>query len=90
MLQLQKKYRNLFVKIEKIEKISRNKINSLNTDFRFYVYMINNGYCFQLHVPPPNLMHEYDRMIPASKGDGPSQWILSVDKKCHHFQVVSF
>lgn len=43
--------------------------------------MINYGYCFQLHVPPPNLMHEYDRMIPASNGDGPSQWILSVDKK---------
>lgn len=43
--------------------------------------MINNGYCFQAHVPPPNLIHEYDRMIPASNGDGPSQWILSVDKK---------
>lgn len=43
--------------------------------------MINYGYCFQLHVPPPNLMHEYDRMIPASNGDGPSQWILSVEKK---------
>lgn len=41
--------------------------------------MINYGYCFK--IPPPNLMPEYDRMIPASNGDGPSQWILSVDKK---------
>lgn len=38
--------------------------------------MINYGYCFE--IPPPNLMPEYDRMIPASNGDAPSQWILSV------------
>lgn len=29
-------------------------------------------------IPTPNFRHEYDRMIPASKGDGPSQWMLSI------------
>lgn len=29
-------------------------------------------------IPPPNFMHAYDKMIPASKGDGPSYSMLSI------------
>lgn len=29
-------------------------------------------------IPPPNFMHENDKMIPASKGDGPSYLMLSI------------
>lgn len=29
-------------------------------------------------IPPPNRMQEYDKMIPASKGDGPSYFMLSI------------
>lgn len=29
-------------------------------------------------IPPPNRMQEYDKMIPSSKGDGPSYFMLSI------------
>lgn len=38
----------------------------------------NQAVVFFYSIPPPNFMHAYDKMIPASKGDGPSYSMLSI------------